>query len=308
MEFIRNVLIVNKSTDKASRLKKHITDVTSKINVHTINGRSQLAEVMAKNEIKCLLLCDDIGKTDLFFILRYFTMLKEKSDNVEIPIFLSSDDFDLVQETVTKFPLKKLQVLHSPLDLNDIAGKMQIAALGSISKSPPKKIADGVQANRKPAKNELDIDLEFINVFISNTKKVISQMAGVEELKSSPPMLMAKLPEPLDIDISAKILISSSYFKGSYYIAFPKQTFFNFYEKVVMEKCTEINDGNKDFASELANIIYGQCKKKFSDEGLNLEMVIPTLHLGGIHNTVVVVIPFESPVGKFYLAVAPGLI
>ncbi|RPJ73689.1 MAG: chemotaxis protein CheX [Alphaproteobacteria bacterium] len=244
----------------------------------------------------------------MFFILRYFTMMKERNDNVEIPIFLSSDDFDLVQEAVTKFPLKKLQVLHSPLDVNDIAGKMQIAALGSNSKTPPKKFTKDLSPQKKSSKNELDIDLEFINVFISNTKKVISQMANVPELKSSPPVLMSQLQEPIEIDISARILISSSYFKGSYYIAFPKQTFFNFYEKVVMEKCTEINDENKDFASELANIIYGQCKKKFSDEGLNLEMVIPTLHMGAINNSVVVVIPFESPVGKFYLAVAPGLI
>ncbi len=310
MEFIRNVLVVDKSEDKAARIKKHILDVTSKINVHTISGRSQLSEVMAKNEIKCLLVCDDIGKTDLFFILRYFTMIKEKNDNVEIPIFLSSDDFDLVQEAVTKFPLKKLQVLHSPLDINDVARKMQIAALGPTKFPPPaaQKNTKDLSSKNKSPKNDLDIDLEFINVFISNTKKVISQMANVPELKSSPPILMDKLKEPLEIDISARILISSSYFKGSYYIAFPKQTFFNFYEKVVMEKCTEINDENKDFASELANIIYGQCKKKFSDEGLNLEMVIPTLHLGGINNAVVIIIPFESPVGKFYLAVAPGLI
>jgi len=308
MEFIRNVLVVNKSLDVGARLKNHILDVTSKINVHTISGRSQLSEVMAKNEIKCLLVCDDIGKTDLFFILRYFTMIKEKNNDIEIPIFLSSDDFDLVQEAVTKFPLKKLQVLHSPLDINDVAAKMQIAALGANATPAQKKISTSVSTKNKSSKNELDIDLEFINIFISNTKKVISQMAGVTELKSAPPKLMAQLQEALDIDISAKILISSSYFKGSYYIAFPKQTFLNFYEKVVMEKCTEINDENKDFATELANIIYGQCKKKFSDEGLNLEMVIPTLHLGAIHNSVVIIIPFESPLGKFYLAVAPGLI
>lgn len=75
-----------------------------------------------------------------------------------------------------------------------------------------------------------------------------------------------------------------------------------------MEKQTEINNDNKDFASELANIIYGQCKKKFSDDGLNLEMVIPSLHMGEIKYDVVILIPFECYLGKFYLAVAPGLI
>ena len=133
-------------------------------------------------------------------------------------------------------------------------------------------------------------------------------MAQLADLSHSAPMLMSKLTEPLNIAISSRILISSVHFKGSYYIAFPKETFLNFYEKVVMEKSTEINDGNKDFASELANIIYGQCKKRFSLEGYNLEMVIPSIHLGEIKYPVVVLIPFESMIGKFYLAVAPGML
>jgi CheY-specific phosphatase CheX len=133
-------------------------------------------------------------------------------------------------------------------------------------------------------------------------------MAKIPGLIHSAPMLMSQIKGPLGIAISAKILISSIYFKGSFYIAFPKQTFLNFYEAVVMEKCTEINNDNKDFASELANIIYGNCKKKFSEEGLNLEMVIPSLHMGEINYSIVILIPFESSLGKFYLAIAPGLI
>ena len=298
MEFNRNVLIIDGSVDEKELLKNMILSASNnKIVVFALNNRLNLAETNAQNKMKCLYLNANIGKKDVFFILKFFTMLKEK-DGLEIPIFLASDDFDLLQEITAEFPLKKMQFLHMPLDLDDLVKKIQIAILGKVE----------APVNAKSKKDPLNIDLEFVNVFITNTKKILSEMAQITDLTSSPPILMSNLKEPLNIAISARILISSTYFKGSYYIAFPEKTFLEFYAMVVMEKHTEINKENKDFASELANIIYGQCKKKFSDDGLNLDMVIPSLHMGEIQNDVVIVIPFHCYLGTFYLAVAPGLI
>lgn len=296
MEFIRNTLIIDKFNDQALQIKKQILDTTNKILVFTLNNRLQLAEVTTQNSIKCLFLNGNIGKRDVFYILRYFVMLKEKND-FEIPIFFTSEDFDLLQEVLVEFPLYKIQILHTPLDINDLVKKIQIALLGRAQLS-----------KNTSTQNSLNIDLEFMNVFIKTTKKIISEMAKISDLNHSPPILMSQLKAPLDIAISAKILISSIYFKGSFFIAFSRESFLNFYEIVVMEKCTEINDENKDFASELANIIYGHCKKKFSEVGLSLEMVIPSIHMGPIKHEVVILIPFECSLGKLYLAIAPGLI
>lgn len=297
MEFIRNLLIIDKSIDEKNEIKKCILDMTNKIVVFSLTNRLQLAETTSQNKIKCLFINTNIGKRDVFFILRFFAMLKERDDN-DISIFITSEDFDLLKEITTEFPHAKLQILHTPLDINDLVKKIQISMLGKAD----------TPTHAKAAKDPLNIDLEFVNVFITSTKKVLTEMAQIKDLTSSPPVLMASLKEPLNIAISSKILISSTYFKGSYYIAFPKQTFLNFYEVAVMEKHDEITNENKDFASELANIIYGQCKKKFSDDGLNLEMVIPSLHMGEIQYSVVIIIPFNSYLGKFYLAIAPGLI
>lgn len=297
MEFNRNVLIIDHSVKDRDFIKDEIGKATNKLVVFTLSGRHQLAELTAQNKMKCLYLNTNIGKKDVFFILRFFTMLKEK-DQEETTIFLSSDDFEMLAEITAEFPLEKMKILHSPLEVSDLVKKIQIAVLGKLDFS----------ASKKASKDPLNIDLEFVNVFITATKKVLAEMGQITDLKNSPPKLMASLSVPLDIAISSKILISSAYFKGSYYIAFPADTFLNLYEKVVMEKQTEITNDNKDFASELANIIYGQCKKKFSDDGLNLEMVIPSLHMGEIKYEVVIVIPFECGLGKFYLAVAPGLI
>lgn len=295
MEFNRNVLIIDSSVNERDLIKEKIQAATNKIIVFNLSSRQHLAEVTAQNKMKCLYLNTNIGKKDVFFILRYFSMLKEK-DGEEISIFLTSDDFNLLQEITAEFSFKKLQILHTPLDVDDLVKKIQIAVLGKFELS----------SKGKAGKDPLNIDLEFVNVFIQSTKKVLSEMAQIQDLTHSPPVLMANLKAPLDIAISSKILISSTYFKGSYYIAFPEKTFLDFYGMVVMEKQTEINNDNKDFASELANIIYGQCKKKFSDDGLNLEMVIPSLHMGEIKYDVVILIPFECYLGNFYLAVAPG--
>jgi chemotaxis protein CheX len=297
MEFIRNILIVDKSTDQSDLIKKKLVEKNGKFSVFSLNGRAKLAEVVSQNDIKYLVLNANIGKKDIIYILRFFSMMNEKTGK-EIPIFFISDDYELLQEVLRDFKFTNIKILHTPLDVSDLVDKVHITAFG-----------EGVSGQKHKTKTSaLDIDLEFMNIFISNTKKIISEMAQLPELAHSAPMLMSQIKEPLGIAISSKILISSVYFKGSYYIAFPKETFFNFYEKVVMERCTEINDENKDFVGELANIIYGQCKKKFSDLGLNLDMVIPSIHLGEINYSVVIVIPFESPLGRFYLAVAPGLI
>lgn len=298
MEFIRNILLIDKSAEIRAQIKSKLLAATKKVAVFSLSGRQQVAEIAAQNKIKCLFLNTNIGKTDAFYILKFFTMLIEKEE-LDITIFLTSEDFGLLQEILKEFTSEKIQILHTPLDIEDLIKKMQIASLGKIDSPPPK--------NKAP-NDPLNIDLEFVNVFITNTKKVLSEMTNTKNLTHSAPILMAQLKEPLNIAISSKILISSTYFKGSYYIAFPKQTFLNLYEVAVMEKHTDITNENKDFASELANIIYGQCKKKFSDEGLNLEMVIPSLHLGEIQYSVVIIIPFESELGKFYLAIAPGLI
>ncbi|MBY0414358.1 MAG: chemotaxis protein CheX [Bdellovibrionales bacterium] len=298
MEFIRNIMVVDRSSTDALGIKGKILEKSNKFNVFLLDSRLKVAEVFSKNEIRFLFLNSNVGKKDAKYILRFFSMFQEK-EKTEIPIFFASEDYELLQEVLKEFPRIKIQIMHTPLDLNDVAEKIYISAFGEASNG---------SAKAKSKNSDMNVDLEFMNVFISNTRRIISEMAQIPDLVHSPPMLMSQVKEPLHIAISSKILISSVYFKGSYYIAFPKETFFNFYEKVVMERCTEINNENKDFVGELANIIYGQCKKKFSDLGLNLDMVIPSTHLGDINYPVVVLIPFDSPLGKFYLAVAPGLI
>ena len=126
-------------------------------------------------------------------------MLKQK-DKLEIPIFFTSEDFELMNEVLTEFPHANLQILNTPIDTKDLVEKIQIAALGKISIPPDK---DSV------LQGKLKVDLEFMNVFITNTKKIIAEMACIPDLIHSTPILMSQVKDPLDIAISSKILISS---------------------------------------------------------------------------------------------------
>ena len=297
MEFIRNILFIDKHSEEVTELKQKLQKITKKLEIHILNSRKQIAQINTKHSLKSVYINGNIGRQDTLYIFRFFSMEIEKY-SAGITLYFASEDYDLLQVVLKEFPNLKIVILQTPLDHKDFIERLQIQIFGKVLNESHDVISE----------NNLKVDLEFINVFITSTKKIVSEMAQLADLTHSAPMLMSKLTEPLNIAISSRILISSIHFKGSYYIAFPKETFLNFYEKVVMEKSTEINDGNKDFASELANIIYGQCKKRFSLEGYNLDMVIPSIHLGEIKYPVVVLIPFESLIGKFYLAVAPGML
>ncbi len=295
MQSKKNLLVIDKSSEQITQIKKQIQAINSKVSIFTLSSREQLNSI-TQNNIKCIFLNANIGKSDTLYFLRFLATLKEIT-KTEIPIFITSEDFDLLMEIIEQFSFEKMELVHTPLDLNALVEKMSVILFGS-------KAIPVIQKENAPQKN-LNMNVEFMNIFITSTQKIITEMAQVKDLSHSPPALLSKLKEPLSITISANIAITSAHFEGNYYIAFPTQTFLNFYEVVVMEKCTEINDGNKDFASELANIIYGQCKQKLSADGLHLEMVIPSVHMGEIQHPVVIIIPFICSLGKFYLAIAP---
>ncbi len=297
MEFIRNIVLIGSDKSEVEQIKSSIEVTSQKLKVHAFTTRKQISDAFSQFDISCLYLNTNLGKADTLFILKFISLLRKEKKS-DAAIFISDDDFPLAQEILSSFPNDNIMMITKPLDMIDLVHKVQFKALGKIIEA----------SNQANVKSDLNVDLEFINVFITQTKAVLIEMSNATDLNHSPPILMSKFKGELPIVISSRIRISSDFFKGSYYIAFSKETFLNFHEKIVGEKISEINSQNKDLAGEIANIIYGKCKKKFSSEGLNLEMVIPSVHLGKIDNSVVIVIPFDCSLGQFFIAVAPGQI
>jgi chemotaxis protein CheX len=151
-----------------------------------------------------------------------------------------------------------------------------------------------------------NFDLEFIQVLIKAASHVFSTF-NIESLKFQKPLLHNKIENKLTISIRGKIMLKHAFFNGSFFISFPQNTFLNLYEEVVGSAGEEINSENRDFAGELANMVFGHAKKELEEHGVKLDMALPVLDQSEeiVSKKPIYVVPVQSSLGDFYLKVAP---
>jgi chemotaxis protein CheX len=301
MSFIKNILIIDHSEKSALALKDLIEAADNKLNVDFVQDKSRVTQKTAAKEYSAVLLNGNVGLKDSLYCLRIFTMARKKNKS-KGKVFFMSEEFDIFQGVIARTEYPDLQVINSPVTNEEILETLVNSVTG-------KKIEANL-VKETGVKGTINLDMDFIRIFIESTKKVFQEMGQAKYLKNSKPQFLTKMSEPLRMGVTSKILISSKYFKGSFFIIFPEDTFLKFYSAVIFEEQDEINDENKDFATEFANIVYGQSKKTFSESGFNLDMVIPTIFDGSEIKSKdpVIVTPFESDLGLFYIAVAPNLL
>lgn len=294
MSLIRNIIIWGESDDFNNSVSSLILDSSDKFSVNIVDNKSIFSQILAEKKIS-LVFINSIVESDINYILRLSKMYQLKT-NENLLVFFTSSNFEVFQKVIDVADLEKFNVIPWPAEANDISSQIYTSV---FNKTIPKKIVT--------SKSKFNIDLEFIEVFIKATRNVLSEMGAVDNMIHSKPMFLKDMENKISKGISSKILISSKFFTGSFYVLFPEISFLKLYENAVFEEHKEINSENQDFASEIANIIYGQSKKVFSSQGLTLDMAIPSLQLScEINSDLVVIIPFESSIGRFYIAVAPG--
>ncbi|MCB0407699.1 MAG: chemotaxis protein CheX [Bdellovibrionales bacterium] len=144
-----------------------------------------------------------------------------------------------------------------------------------------------------------NIDVEFINPFLSATKQTLSVQAQTE-IQPLKPYIKSK-NIPYQVNIAGVISLISDHFTGSITLCFPSETFLNIYNKMFDEQNTKINSEIEDAAGELLNIIYGQSKAELNDKkGYQLKKAIPTvltadkLRIRQQGSGPTVVLPFDS--------------
>ncbi len=297
MQFIRNTLIIGKNSDFQSELKIDLNALSKKVNVEIISDKNLLSTKLAEKTINSVFINLE-NEADCRYIFRLLGMYKMKT-NEKLTVFFTSENFETFQKIINDTVLDGIDILPWPVDSDELAHKM-------IDSIFDKRLSKQVVTEKK---NTLNVDLEFIQVFIQATRKTLEEMGQVQDLKHGKPTFKDKMTDPIEKGIASKIMISSDFFTGNFYVIFPETSFLNIYENAVMERCEGIDEENKDFAGELANIIYGQAKKVLSASGLNLDMAIPSVHhSSNVEAELVIVIPFTSSIGNFYIAVAPGKI
>lgn len=152
---------------------------------------------------------------------------------------------------------------------------------------------------------EKQLDVNFINPFLSSTQKVFKVQCFLEATAQKP--YLKKNTDPLLLgDVSGVISISSETFNGTLAISLTEKIFCKIGSNMLNEDFKEINEKNIDLVGELANMILGQAKIELGKLGYGIQMAIPSCVWGKDHKIkhfgggVCVVIPFETPEGTFY--------
>ena len=152
-------------------------------------------------------------------------------------------------------------------------------------------------------KNMNQIDVQFVNHFLSSTTKTLETQFSLPSKPGRP--TQKKNTDPfLKGDVCGLISIDSQYFKGTLSISFPKDVFLKLVENVFGEEETEVTEENIDIVGEIANIILGDAKSKLANLGYKVNSALPHCilyqgepanHNGGLS----IMIPYENPVWLF---------
>lgn len=170
------------------------------------------------------------------------------------------------------------------------------------------KVKLGLAAATGPAPSQATASVEFIKVFVSAVQIAISTQASTPLTAGKP--YTKKEPHKIDIGIAGVISLVSTQFAGTISLLFPAKVFMDIYTNMLGEPLESITPESEDAAAELLNIIFGLAKMKLNNEkGFTVQKAIPTvlagdkLHVATSKSGSVVVLPFETKAGPFFVEV-----
>jgi Predicted inhibitor of MCP methylation, homolog of CheC len=149
------------------------------------------------------------------------------------------------------------------------------------------------------------MDVKFINPFLNGTLNVLKTMAFVEP-KAGKPFL--KKDSVAIGDVSGIIGLTGSA-KGSLALSFSEKSILKIVSNMLGEEHTAINSDIEDAVGEITNMIVGNARKLFEDDGYTITAAIPTVVSGSQHKIShalggpSIVIPFEMDEGSFVVDV-----
>ena len=132
-------------------------------------------------------------------------------------------------------------------------------------------------------------------------------MASLSPKPDGPQLKTSDLPPG---DITGLIPMSSPRATGTLAVSFSEKVILHIAENMLGEKFTSINDEIADLVGELTNMVTGGAKQMLESKGYDFDMATPTVITGRgqkishvNHNGGVVIIPFSTDVGDFYVEI-----
>lgn len=268
------------------------------ITYHVSNYRPEVIEFFTNNRVKALILVDDGTSRDISLILKSlpFSLNPKKTQ-----IIILANDLPQAVEVFQEYADLKIRFisLHSPID--SMAEEIRVILLHG-GKAP-------VEVPTSDEEQKFHINMSFLKVFVDASKDVVMQMSGDKSITHQKPVLLSAMNPAPAIAVRSKLQIESTHFTGSFFISFPLDTYLKFVELILGEKREKLDADIKDLVLEVTNIVYGQSKRILNSSGHELQMKIPTFFDQKIVSKFpVVVIPYMTKFGPFYIKVAPNLV
>jgi len=152
-----------------------------------------------------------------------------------------------------------------------------------------------------------NFNFEFIHPFVEATSELMKKQLGVNVSAGKPYASVPSIGN--NCDIAGLINLELGGLRGAVALCFKSEVFLKFYECLLGETPTEINEEVESGASEMLNIIYGLAKKDLTAKGYSMEMAIPTVMVGKNMRISfktrekAVILPFNSEHGEFRLEI-----
>ncbi len=153
----------------------------------------------------------------------------------------------------------------------------------------------------------LKLNQEFMDAFIESVRKTLEIQCSTEASPLKWFIRNTKIESP--VALTGIVGIASAKFDGNVNLSFPEGPFLGIINKMLDEKFEHITPDLASGAAELLNIIYGNAKHVLNTMGYQMNLAIPTVVLGNdihvepISKDPILVIPFQTEFGKFYLEI-----
>jgi chemotaxis protein CheX len=146
--------------------------------------------------------------------------------------------------------------------------------------------------------------VKYINPLLESTLSVLSTMAMVEAKMGKPSV---KQGSNTLGDITGMIDLSGADANGSLAISFSQAAILDITNKMLGEKITTIDDTVIDAVGEITNMITGNAKRIYAEQGIDFNLTQPSTTLGydlPLNHSVtgdIILLPFTTDAGKFFL-------
>ena len=279
----KTILILEPDAELRSTLVSELKDL---IDINVIEAKDGIeANAKISNQGFSLILME--AETPKLKGTELIRLARETTENALTPILIYTED----TETPKLFTraVKHIEYIKKPAEYQFIADKITAWTAKDLTRK------------------EFRLDVDFINPFIDSAIETLQSMCKAEGLKNGVTYLLAK-NEMLDIDISGTLNISCPYFKGTIAISFADEVYQNLVTSIMEGKQENIDIDNQDAAAEMINIVFGKTKADLNSKGYKLERAVPKVMRGTGHsiknsNAPVLILPFESNAGKFFIQI-----